>query len=67
MKINLKVSEITCEACIKVSQAALEDLPGVTSVAVANDGQTTVEADREINLDEINTALAEVGKKAELI
>jgi copper chaperone CopZ len=67
MRINFKITNITCEACIKISQAVLRDLPGVTKADIKSDGSATIEADREVDWKEIKNALAEVDKNASLI
>lgn len=62
-KINFKITDITCDACIKLSSMALKKIPGVKSVEIDRSGSTVVELDKEITKDEIITALAKVDKK----
>ncbi|MEK7168013.1 MAG: heavy metal-associated domain-containing protein [Patescibacteria group bacterium] len=67
MSINFRITDITCEACVKLSKVALEGLPGVTKATINSEGLATVESDRELDWAEITSALAEVDKKASLI
>ena len=65
MNIHFKITNITCDACIKLSSAALRSLPGVTTVTIEKDGTATVKSDGELSWEDIKTALAEVDKIAE--
>lgn len=67
MLINFKITNITCEACIKLSKSALGSLPGVKNIAVNNDGLTTLESDTDISMAEIKEVLEKVDKKISLI
>ncbi len=62
-KINFKITDITCDACIKLSSMALKKIPGVKSVEIDRNGSTAVELDKEITEDEIANALAKIDKK----
>jgi len=62
-KINFKITDITCDACIKLSSMALKKIPGVKSVEVESNGVAAVESDQEITKDEVKNALAKVDKK----
>lgn len=64
MKINFKISDITCDACIKLSSMALKKISGVKNAEVKSDGAASIEADKEITNEEITNALAKVDKKA---
>lgn len=64
MKINFKINNITCDACIKLSSMALKKIPGVKNVEVKSDGSASIESDKEITDEEIANALAKVDKKA---
>lgn len=66
MLTNIKITNITCNACVELSQEALQSLPGVKHVAVAADGATTIESAGEVAWPVIESALAEVGKTAVL-
>jgi len=67
MNINLRITNITCDACVKLSNAALRGLPGVTKVTIGEDGTSLLESDKEILWKDIEAALSEVDKKAVLI
>ena len=67
MTTNLKITNITCHACVELSLEALQGLAGVTKVDIAEDGKTTIESTAALAWPEIKSALAEVGKTAELI
>ncbi|HCC22894.1 TPA: hypothetical protein DF272_01810 [Candidatus Falkowbacteria bacterium] len=67
MKINFQITDLTCDACISLSQAALKNLPGVQQVNIEPNGLTVVEADRPIDFEDIKNELARVGKTAEQI
>lgn len=67
MLTNIKITNITCHACVEISLDALKSLPGVTGVDIAKDGLTTIESEKEVAWPEIKSALAEVGKIAVLI
>lgn len=59
MKINFKLSGLSCEACIKLSAKRIGRLPGVSGVAIDRDsGRAEITADRTISLEEINQTLS---------
>jgi len=64
MKKNFMITNITCDACIKLSSMALKKIPGVTSVEIEKSGNTLIESDREITEKEIQSALSEAEKTA---
>lgn len=65
MKKNFTITNITCDACIKLSSMALKKIPGVTSVEIDKSGKTSVESKNEISEDDITNALAEVEKNVD--
>lgn len=66
IKNNFKITNLDCEACIKLSTMALKSLPGVQTVKIdLKTGMTEVESDEELNLEDIQKSLAEVDKIAE--
>jgi len=65
MNINFKITDITCNACLKISSLALKKIPGVRNVEISSTGAATIEADKEISRDEIKKALASVDKTAD--
>lgn len=64
---KFKITKIDCPACIKLAKNVLKDLQGVKKIEITDDGAINLSSDREINWEEITSALAEVGKKAEKI
>jgi copper chaperone CopZ len=64
MEIKFKINEITCGACVKLSNMALKKIPGVKNVDVKNTGEAMIESDKEITNEEISDALAKVDKTA---
>jgi len=65
MKKNFTVTNITCDACIKLSSMVLKKIPGVTSVEIDKSGKASIESEREIAEEEITNALREVEKTVE--
>lgn len=63
-KINFKITDLTCDACIKLSSLSLKKIPGVKNVEVKSNGSASIEADKEITNEEIIAALAKVDKTA---
>lgn len=64
MTVNFKITNLTCDACIKISSIALKKIPGVKNVEIKQDGQTAIESDREIAENEIEKSLSAVDKTA---
>lgn len=62
VKINFKINDITCDACIKLSSLSLKKIPGVKSVEVESNGSAVVESDKEISKEEIVSALVKADK-----
>lgn len=62
MKTNFKITNITCDACIKISAMALKKIPGVKNVEIESSGVAMIESGREISKEEIASALAKVDK-----
>lgn len=63
---NFKITNLTCEACIKLSETALKSLPGVADAKVnLKTGDTFVKSNRELGWEEIKNSLTEVGKTAQ--
>ncbi len=62
--INFKITNLTCPACVKLSEMALRKIPSVTYAKVELEtGVATVESERDIS-EEIIPALKKVDKKA---
>ncbi len=63
---NFKITNLTCEACIKLSNMALKGLPGVQDVQVdLESGKAKVVSQTELKWEDIKNSLAQVGKVAE--
>ncbi|EKD89793.1 MAG: hypothetical protein ACD_32C00146G0002 [uncultured bacterium] len=57
--LNLKISGITCEACIKLIKRKVGKLDGVSEVIIkGNSGETTVISVKKLNISDIITALS---------
>jgi copper chaperone CopZ len=55
--INFRLSGLHCGSCITLATMTLEELPGVIDVKLSGlDGLVELKAEREIPLDEIQTA-----------
>lgn len=63
---NFKITNLDCEACIKLSTSALKSLPGVQDVVIdLKTGSTQVNSQEELNWEDIKNSLAKVDKIAE--
>lgn len=53
-----KLTGLTCQACKKLCEMSISDIPGVTAVNVNLDQKTVeINSDRNIELDEVNQVL----------
>lgn len=60
-----KLTGLTCEACKKLCEMTISEIPGVTSVNVDLDQKTVeIESGRKIELNEVNQALADTHYEA---
>lgn len=67
-KQEFKITNLSCEACQKLSVGVLEEIPGVVGAEVdLKSGLAKIEADQEIPWKQISQSLAEIDKKAEQI
>lgn len=58
-QLTFKITNLTCEACIKMCTLTLKKIPGISKVAIKlTDGLAMVEADQTVTLDVIRQALA---------
>ncbi|HAZ29096.1 MAG TPA: heavy metal transporter [Candidatus Magasanikbacteria bacterium] len=58
------ITNLTCDACVKLSTAALRALPGVTNVVIdLASGHGELTAERDIPKQEIIMALKSVNKE----
>ncbi len=56
---KIKLTNLSCQACQKLTAKKIQQIPGVTSVQVnLENGQAEIVGTREITLDEVNSALA---------
>lgn len=66
-KKEFHITNITCEACIKLGKMALEEIPDVTSATIdSKTGKTVVVSGREIPKEEIKNSLEVVGKTTDI-
>lgn len=57
--LNVKISGITCEACIKLIKRKVGKLDGVSDVTVKdNNGETTITSIKKLNISDITSALS---------
>ncbi|MFA6423771.1 MAG: heavy metal-associated domain-containing protein [Candidatus Magasanikbacteria bacterium] len=65
-KLNFKITNLDCEACIKLSTSALKTLSSVQTVKIdLKSGLAEVESNQELNWEDVKKSLAEVSKNAE--
>lgn len=66
--LKFKITNLTCEACVKLSNMALGDIPGAIDISIdQKTGIVNLKSDREIAWTEIESALKTVGKTVEKI
>lgn len=57
--LNVKISGITCEACIKLIKRKVGKLDGVSDVDIKdNNGETTITSIKKLNISDITSALS---------
>ena len=57
--LNVKISVITCEACIKLIKKKVRTLEGVSNVVVKdNSGETTIISINKLNISDIASSLS---------
>ncbi len=62
---KFKITNLTCEACVKLSTLALEAIPGVTQVKIIlATGEAELMSDQDTSWEQIYSALQSVGKNA---
>lgn len=65
-KNNFKITNLECEACVKLSIATLKSLSGVENIKVdLKTGATEIESTQELNWGDIKSSLLKVGKNVE--
>lgn len=66
--MKFKITNLTCEACVKISKMELGDISGVTDVSIdQKSGIVNLSTEREIAWSEIESALRAAGKTVEKI
>ncbi|MDO8509772.1 MAG: heavy-metal-associated domain-containing protein [bacterium] len=67
-KLTFFITNLDCEACIKLSTMALKKIPGVQNIDIdIKTGKTDVESESPLVWDEVIAKLSEVGKTAKQI
>ena len=62
---NFRITNLTCEACIKLSTMALKNIPGVSDVNIdLGSGRSQLQSSDITTWDQITVALQSVGKNA---
>jgi len=64
MEYTLRITNLTCEACSKVSMMVLKKIDGVVTVDIAVDGMTTIVSTKPFDVDGAIRALKEKGYEA---
>jgi len=65
--LKFKITNITCNSCIKLSTMVLKKIPGVSEVKIESTGEVEIEYENEIDWKTIEEELKSVGKIAEKI
>lgn len=64
--LNLKISGITCEACIKLIKKKVGRITGVKDIVIKdNNGQTLIVSDNELKISDIISSLEGLPYKVE--
>lgn len=62
---NFKITDLTCEACIKLSTMALKTIPGVSEIKIdLKSGEAKLVSDQDTSWEQVSSALQSVGKNA---
>lgn len=63
--IKFKITNITCDACVKLSNMALKKIPGVSEINIdQNSGEGQLLSNQDTSWEQIYSALQSVGKNA---
>ena len=57
--LNINLSGLKCNACVKLVKSKIGKIPGINSVEVNLSGETCINSERLVTKDEIKHALAE--------
>ena len=64
MQTYFRITNISCEACVKLSTAVLREIPRIKDISIdIHTGESFVEATEPIPFITIQTALREIGKE----
>jgi copper chaperone CopZ len=64
MQTHFRITNLSCEACVKLSKSVLRDIPGIEAIDInLQIGDSFVEAPEPIAFEKIQNALQEVGKE----
>ena len=64
-ELTFKITNLTCDACVKLSTMALRKLPGVTDASVElSTGSARVTSEEPLNPDDVANALKAKGYDA---
>lgn len=65
--IKFRITNLECEACVRLSTMALQKIPGVNKVDInLSDGISSLENDQKVDWQTIKIALEDIGKTAVL-
>ena len=63
--INFRITDLTCEACIKLSTMAFKTIPSVSEIKIdLKSGDAKVVSTQDTSWDQVLSALQSVGKNA---
>lgn len=63
--IKFKITNLTCNACVKLSTMALKTIPGVSDIKIAlATGDAELTSSQATGWDQVYAALQSVGKSA---
>jgi len=64
-EIEFKITNLTCEACVKLSIKVLKKIPGVSDAVIdLSTGLAKVQADQAVLWEDIEAMLVSVDRKA---
>lgn len=65
---KFEITNLDCGACVKLSVAALQDIPGVKKASVnLSDGLSYIESEEPVEWQSVSDALKKIGKNAKLL
>jgi copper chaperone CopZ len=60
-EIKFKVNGFHCESCVKLATMKIRKIGGVESVDIKDNGEATINANREVSFEELSEAVAAAG------